>query len=149
MLKDILDRVFGDPEETHVDEATSVEVATAVLLVEVAHADHDFSEQDRQVVRTELEKAFNLSKHQSLDVLNEAIDLHRHHISFHEIVRLLKDKVVPESRIVLLRALWRVALSDRVVHRYEESQIRKIADWLYVPHRDFIRAKLEVQQEEA
>jgi uncharacterized tellurite resistance protein B-like protein len=42
--------------------------------------------------------------------------------------------------------MWRVAFADRRLDKYEEAQIRKIADLLYVPHKDFIRTKLRVQQ---
>jgi uncharacterized tellurite resistance protein B-like protein len=40
-----------------------------------------------------------------------------------------------------------VALSDQRLDKYEEHQIRQIADWLYIPHKEFIRARLEVENE--
>jgi uncharacterized tellurite resistance protein B-like protein len=135
------------PDHQQIDTSVSVELATAVLMVEVAHADHDFTDADAEVVKGELKRAFGMTALDSSAVLEEAISLHEQHVSFHEITRLLNREVVPESRVALLKALWRVALSDQVVHRYEEGQIRKIADWLYIPHRDFIRSKLDVQEE--
>ena len=42
----------------------------------------------------------------------------------------------------LLEALWRVARSDEIVHKYEEHLIRRVADLLHVPHSGFIAAKL-------
>lgn len=149
MLRNLLGNLLGDGNRVQRDEPVSVELACAVLMVEVAQADNDFSDQDRLVVSHELEKAFDLKSADSKDVLNKAITLHDQHVSFHEMVRVLNQKLEPESRVVLMRTLWRVALSDQIVHRYEEGQIRKIADWLYIPHRDFIRSKLDVQNEMA
>ena len=37
--------------------------------------------------------------------------------------------------------MWRVAMADSALSRYEEHVIRKVADLLYVPHGDFITAK--------
>jgi uncharacterized tellurite resistance protein B-like protein len=148
MLRQFL-RKLTQPEQQQIDDSVSVEIATAVLMVEVAHADHDFSDADSEVVMRELERSFGIDASASRSVLTDAIALHERHVSFHDIVRLLNREVVPESRVTLLKALWRVALSDQVVHRYEEGQIRKIADWLYIPHRDFIRSKLDVQEERA
>jgi uncharacterized tellurite resistance protein B-like protein len=37
--------------------------------------------------------------------------------------------------------MWRVAMADDVLSRYEEHLIRKVADLLYVPHSDFMAAK--------
>jgi uncharacterized tellurite resistance protein B-like protein len=40
-----------------------------------------------------------------------------------------------------MEGCWHVALSDAVLDKYEEYSIRKIADWLYVSHSEFIRSK--------
>jgi uncharacterized tellurite resistance protein B-like protein len=37
--------------------------------------------------------------------------------------------------------MWRVALADDALSRYEEHVIRKVADLLYLPHHDFMLAK--------
>jgi uncharacterized tellurite resistance protein B-like protein len=34
-----------------------------------------------------------------------------------------------------------VALADREIHHHEEALVRRLADLLHVPHREFIRAK--------
>jgi uncharacterized tellurite resistance protein B-like protein len=41
----------------------------------------------------------------------------------------------------VIELLWRVALSDVHIDKYEEGLIRKVADLLFVPHVDFIQAK--------
>ena len=41
--------------------------------------------------------------------------------------------------------LWRVAYADGCLDPYEEALVRKIADLIYVPHRDFIRTKHRVR----
>ena len=38
--------------------------------------------------------------------------------------------------------LWEVAFADQVIDKYEDYTIRKIADLLYVKHKDFIKAKI-------
>ena len=40
--------------------------------------------------------------------------------------------------------LWRVTCADGRVDKHEEYLVRKIADLLYVSHRDYIRMKLKV-----
>ena len=46
-----------------------------------------------------------------------------------------------EQKRDLLAMMWRVAMADNEISRYEEHVIRKVADLLYVPHGDFIAAK--------
>ena len=40
--------------------------------------------------------------------------------------------------------MWGIAFADGELHHYEEAVIRRLADLLYVPHRDFILTKHEV-----
>ena len=44
----------------------------------------------------------------------------------------------------LIELLWQVAAADGEISKYEDHLIRKIAELIYVPHREFIRAKLTV-----
>ncbi|MCB1855441.1 MAG: TerB family tellurite resistance protein, partial [Halieaceae bacterium] len=41
--------------------------------------------------------------------------------------------------------MWRVAYADGDLDKYEEYLIRQVAELTYVPHGDYIRAKLEAR----
>ena len=43
--------------------------------------------------------------------------------------------------------MWQVAYADGHLDHYEEHLIRRVADLLYVEHRDFIQAKLAVRND--
>jgi uncharacterized tellurite resistance protein B-like protein len=40
-----------------------------------------------------------------------------------------------------MKAMWEMAYADGDLDKYEDYIIRKIADLIYVPHTEFIRAK--------
>jgi uncharacterized tellurite resistance protein B-like protein len=61
--------------------------------------------------------------------------------SYHGIASLLNGGLTPQDKIRLVEQMWRVAHVDREVDMYEDHLVRKIADLLYVPHREFIAAK--------
>jgi uncharacterized tellurite resistance protein B-like protein len=65
-------------------------------------------------------------------------------VSLYPFVRLINDHFTAEQKRQIVEATWRVAFADRRLDKYEEAQIRKIADLLYVPHKDFIMTKLRV-----
>jgi uncharacterized tellurite resistance protein B-like protein len=46
----------------------------------------------------------------------------------------------------MVEMLWQVAYADDDLDPHEEGFVRKIAELLYVPHKDFIRAKHRAQQ---
>jgi uncharacterized tellurite resistance protein B-like protein len=40
-----------------------------------------------------------------------------------------------------MKAMWEMAYADGDLDKYEDYIIRKVADLIYVPHTEFIRAK--------
>jgi uncharacterized tellurite resistance protein B-like protein len=46
-----------------------------------------------------------------------------------------------------LTGLWRIAYASAGIDKYEEHIIRRIAELLYMPHSEFIRAKLIARPE--
>jgi len=40
--------------------------------------------------------------------------------------------------------LWQIAYADACLDRYEEALVRKIAELIHVPHREFMQAKHRV-----
>ena len=57
----------------------------------------------------------------------------------------MNDLASVEQKRSLLGMMWRVAMADDALSRYEEHVIRKVADLLYLPHSDFMLAKREAQ----
>ena len=62
-------------------------------------------------------------------------------ISLHEFTKNVNEALDPEEKVTVIELLWQVAVADKVIDKYEEYFIRKIADLLYVPHKAYIRAK--------
>ncbi len=128
-------------------EQHTKQLAAAILLVEVSRADFEISEDEQQVMREVLTQQFSLNESEAGKVLQYALDKQEEYTSAHPFIRLINEEVELQARQELLRGLWKVAYADRVLDKYEEYQIRKIADWLYLSHSDFIRIKLQVQDE--
>ena len=43
--------------------------------------------------------------------------------------------------------MWEIAFADGNIDKYEEYVIRKVSDLIYISNDDFIKAKLEVKNE--
>ena len=123
----------------------TIELAAAVLLIEVALSDADLDETEHDEILLSLQEGFGLSEWEVARVVDLAHEEHGRNTSFHPFIRVINESLDQQEKFALIRALWRVALSDDRLDKYEESQLRKIADWLHIPHREFIRAKLEIQ----
>ena len=129
------------------NEQHATQIAAAILLLEVSRADFDISEQEKQTILKVLSDHFSLAQEEANAVLQYALTEHEQYTSAHPFIRLLNEELDQKAKFNLLEGLWRVAYADKKLDKYEEYHIRKIADWLYLSHADFIRMKHKIMQE--
>jgi len=144
-LRNFFDRHIADrPDEPAADASHRAKVAAAALLVEVVRSDDAFPEAERRMVLESVQRKFGLAAGEADELLGlaeaEARDAH----DLFQFTSRINEAFEPERKARLVEELWRVALADEVLHRYEEHLIRRVAELLYVPHSRFIAAKLRV-----
>jgi len=113
------------------------------MMFEVMRADAETHPEEIRKIHHHVVVAFDIADEEAEELMRLAQHEAEHAISLHEVVRAVNDAYLPEDKRKLMRMLWDVAYADGVLDSYEEHTIRKLADWLYVPHRDFIRMKHE------
>ncbi|TDU30849.1 putative tellurite resistance protein B-like protein [Panacagrimonas perspica] len=140
MWKRWLSRLDATGTEAHPPR----DVAVAVLLLECARADFENQPAELEAVRRALRDQFGLTD-QALDKLvGDATVSAREAVSFHGPVSRLNAELSPDEKSELMAWLWRVAVADGRIDPQEEGLLRKLADLLYIPHADYLRAKLAV-----
>lgn len=149
-MKGILDRIrtvleAEDDRAEHSED--DVRLAAAVLMVEMSRADHDVGDDEREAVKRAVTQTFRLEDRQADELIRAAEAEAEAAVSLHRFTDRINRNWNPEDKRRLVEALWRVAFSDREMHALEEHLVRKLADLLYVPHREFLQAKHRVQAE--
>ena len=138
-LKSLFDRSGEDQPTGH-----SVEVAAAALLIEVGRADYESDADEQKAIIEAIRLGSGLEDGELESLVASAQESAERSTSLYEFTTLINAQYSMDEKFVLIKTLWRVAAADGDIHRYEDHLIRRIADLLYVPHSDFIRAKLEV-----
>ena len=136
-------RVLSTPTDDDSNTKT-IEFAAAVLMFEISRADSSLDPEERKVIDEALVTHFHMSQNDADELLALAEKEVDHSISLHDFTRTINDNLSNEDKIKIVELLWRVAFADAVLDKYEEYFIRKIADLLYVSHKDYIRAKHRV-----
>jgi uncharacterized tellurite resistance protein B-like protein len=148
-LAELFDRAFADDDrgEAALERRRhGVRLATALLLVEVARA--DFSEdlvEDEKAAEL-LREFFDLSDEDALLLVAEAKTEADHAASLQTFTRRLHERLSAQEKLGVVEMLWKVALSDGRLDKYEDHVVRKIADLLYVSHRDIIRIRNRIAE---
>ncbi len=146
MIKTLKSLFFPDDSGRLAETPRSVNAAVAILLMEVARADFEVADEELALIGSVLVDEFGLSVEEANELVEHAAAEVDDSTGFFPFVRVLNDRMEPAERYRVVEALWRVALADDDKHRLEESIIRHIAELLYVPHPEFIRAKLAAEQ---
>lgn len=128
------------------DEKHSLKLACAILMFEVLRADMHTDESEMRTVCRHVMQAFSLDEYETGQLMEKALQESVDAVSLHGVIRTINDEYQPQEKRELMRALWDVAYADGELNPYEEHMIRKLADWLYVPHRDFMQTKHEAAE---
>ena len=101
-----------------------VQIATAVLLLEVSAADHDVDEREsREIVRS-IESAFALSADETAEIVEIADQRSSEAVSLYEFTRLVDRSLSREHKATIIELLFRVAFADGWLAGEEEQVIR-------------------------
>jgi uncharacterized tellurite resistance protein B-like protein len=139
-----LKALFAQPEESAEAVEQRLQLAAAALLIELSKADYQRDARERDVIVQAIRTSFGLDEITLAALLSNAEAASDKATSLYEFTSVLNQHYSDAEKFALIRQLWRVAGADGNIDKYEDHLIRQIAELLYVPHQQFIRAKLEV-----
>lgn len=128
-----------EPEHT-------IALATAGVLLELAHADEHFSEREEQQLLEVMTSTFALTSEQAATIVARAASARAETIDHWAFTSRIRQGADRETRLEIVRAMWRLVLADGRLHEYEEYLVRKLSDLLGVQHHEMIEAKLAVRR---
>jgi len=126
------------------EQQHSMQLAIAALLIEVAESDFEHSDKEHDALLEVVSNTFDLKENKSETLIQLAKEAHQNSTDYFQFTSLINQHYSAEERIKLIEKLWEIAFADKVLHKYEEHVIRRIADLLYVSHSDFMASKLRV-----
>ena len=121
-------------------------IASLTLMLEVAWADHDISNEEMQIIITALQETFDKTTDEAKDLFENAVSLHKDSVGSYHYTKLINEQFSYEDKKEIIFVLWQIADSDQNIDQWEEYTIRKLADLLHVDHSDFIDGKLRTKQ---
>jgi len=141
-----LKKLFEAPaQESEADRQQRMRLAAAALLIETARADFTQEASEQAALEQLLCSSLQLDRAAVRELLEAASSRLDDSTSLYEFTRVINDYYSAAQKLELIAAMWRVAYADGDLDKYEEYLIRQVAELTYVPHADYIRAKLETR----
>lgn len=146
-IKEMMSASLGDTPERPGEHGHAIELATAVLLAEVARADRSIEDGELSDLVALLSRHLHLSEDEAYELAGSGISEAEAAISLHAFTRSLHTSLSESDKLEVVELLWRVALADGVLDAEEDYTVRKIADLLYARRADIIRLRNKVWDE--
>ena len=151
-LKDLVEQLGASlaPEAPRPDPATDehqLQLATAVLLVEVMRAEPTLSDSERDAVLMALRGKFGLAEDELQRLLDLAHDSSRIAYDYQRFTARLNERFSQPQKIRVIEAMWQVAYADGHLDVHENQVISKVAGLLHVTHGEYIAAKMRAQED--
>ena len=118
-----------------------LQMATAALMVEMLHVDERVTSEEDEKLRHILKQRFKLDTTEIEALIDLAHNEKHEATDYYSFTSLLNEHYTQQQKINLVEDLWQLAYADNKLDKYEEHLLRRLADLLHVPHRDFIRTK--------
>ncbi len=117
--------------------------AVAILLVEAAHRDDRFAEEERAVIAQMLCLRFELAEAECATLV-EASAARRSETAVDPHAHTIDRKLASAERMALIEMLWEVAYADGVLDPSEDALIRRVAELIHMSDADRLLARRRV-----
>ena len=147
LLKDMFAGQANESNDSDQNNEHKLQVAACALLIEIANADEDFSEDEKNRITEIMKKLFNLSDSEVTNLIAKSTEEIENSVSLYEFTNVLNSKLSSDERYSIIKYLWQIAYSDNDLDAYEDHYIKKISNNLHIYNKERIAAKLEVKKE--
>ena len=146
-LKDLFDSFTAAADkQSPLEHEHSLQLATAVLLVEVMRADPTTGAAERAAVVAALCEKFELADDELARLLELAEQTAKTAYDYHRFTSSINEHFTQEEKNRMVEAMWQVAYADAHLDAHENYLISKIAGLLYVTHGEYIAAKMRAKE---
>ena len=126
-------RHLAPERESKTSVADPVRVAACALLLELAHADGEFSPEERRRVAAAA-REMGVAASDVAEVLRQAEEERRDSVDLYQFTRRVASSLSRDERLRLVEAVWGVVYSDGQLTEAENRLARRIAELLGFQH---------------
>ena len=136
-----------DPTTPEKDDFERIQVATCIILLEVAKSDDEFSSIEKTTLAAILKKKFDLSAEAVEELFKIADKKREDSIDLWQFTNLINQSYTKEEKKKIVESAWKIIYADEKLDKYEDYLVHKLAKLLQLKHNDLIEAKLKVKYE--
>ena len=140
----LLKSLTVQPEQEEPGRFDRIQVATCVILLEVAKFDFDFSSIEKETTKAILKHEFDIPEEAIEDLMKISEEKREDSVDLWEFTNVINQNFSREEKIRIIEAAWKIIYADDKLDKYEDHYVHVLADLLRLRHDELIEAKLQV-----
>ena len=145
-LKDLFSALLPAPSTAGAQAAEhTLQLACAVMLVEVMRADDEMSPDERLSVMRALRSQFSLADDEIERLIELAEQTARQATDWFAFTDHINRHFDTSAKLHMVELMWQVAYADGHLDAHERHVLWRIADLLHVPQGAYVHARLRAQ----
>ena len=140
----LLKGLTAEPIEDTKEKYDRVQVATCVILLEVAKYDFELSSIEEETTKAILKHEFSIPEEAIEDLMKIAEEKREESVDLWEFTNVINQNFSREERMKMMESAWKIIYADEKLDKYEDHYVHVLAGLLRLRHEDLIEAKLRV-----
>jgi len=126
------------------DISRNLQIATCVLLLEMANSDDQFTDDEKARITMILKGRFGLDDNRVSDLLELTRRQIDKSLDLHAFAKLINQNYDESQKIAVIEMIWEVIYADGQLSAYEDYLVHKYHKMLDLTHAQLIEAKMRV-----
>jgi uncharacterized tellurite resistance protein B-like protein len=150
-MRDLVKSLFGkwqgkadEPALQKPDSETELQIATCALLLEMAHADSAFSEEEERRIEQLMRERFDIAQDAVSEIKQLSQQRRSDSIDVWQFASTIKQHMPADKKLHIVEMIWQVIYADGTLDQHEDYLIHQLARLLAIPHEQLIEAKVAV-----
>jgi uncharacterized tellurite resistance protein B-like protein len=140
-LKNLLTQPLPEIEKGSERNVIGLTLAVCVVLMEIAQADDEFTDDERDHVVETLKVRFTLSTEEAEELILDAEQAREESLDLWRFTNRVNEALDKEQKQKVLLEVWRVIYADGTLDSHEDYLVHKLARLFNLQHSDLIEAK--------
>ncbi len=136
-----------DEAASEEDQGADLRLAACALMLELAHADNDFTVDERSHLESVVRRHFGLDGTEAERLLELADEERARAVDLWQFTSLIAENYSLGQKMVLMEILWGLVFSDGELARHEDYLMRKICHLLRLEPGYLAQSRRRVEDE--
>ena len=107
-----------------------VRLAACALLIELAYADDEFTEDERRHLTSAVRRQYEVDEERAEELINLAELARREAVDLYQFTKLIKSNYSLGQKMVLMEVMWGLVYADGELSHDEDALMRKVCNLL-------------------